>query len=98
TVCVTPPTHTERGTDMTDHASPTTPTEADEVDLILDVQGLHTVFHAEGGDVHAVDGIDLQVRRGETLCLVGESGSGKSATARSILQVVDRPGSVDGGH
>ena len=83
---------------MTDHASPTTPTEADEVDLILDVQGLHTVFHAEGGDVHAVDGIDLQVRRGETLCLVGESGSGKSATARSILQVVDRPGSVDGGH
>lgn len=86
---------------MTDLSPTETTGSADsieDVDLILDVQGLETVFHAEGGDVRAVDGIDLQVRRGETLCLVGESGSGKSATARSILQVVDRPGSVDGGH
>ena len=41
-----------------------------------------------------MDGVDLKVRRGETLCVVGESGCGKSVTARSILQLVDRPGRI----
>jgi oligopeptide/dipeptide ABC transporter ATP-binding protein len=39
--------------------------------------------------VHAVNGIDFEVRRGETLALVGESGSGKSTTGRSILRLVE---------
>ena len=39
------------------------------------------------GDVKAVDGINLTIRRGETLGLVGESGCGKSTTGRTILQV-----------
>jgi oligopeptide/dipeptide ABC transporter ATP-binding protein len=38
-----------------------------------------------------VDGIDLAVRRGKTLCLVGESGSGKTVTALSILRLVPSP-------
>src|SRR5699024_4125968 len=44
-----------------------------------------------------VDGVSLRIRRGETLAVVGESGCGKSVMARSILQLVDRPGKIVGG-
>jgi oligopeptide/dipeptide ABC transporter ATP-binding protein len=63
-------------------------------DTLLEVRGLKTHFYLDEGVVKAVDGVDLKVRRGETLCVVGESGCGKSVTARSILQLVDRPGRI----
>src|SRR5918999_1174020 len=63
-------------------------------DTLLEVRGLKTHFFLDEGVVKAVDGVDLTVRRGETLCVVGESGCGKSVTARSILQLVDRPGRI----
>src|ERR687890_2793280 len=66
----------------------------DANDAILEVRGLKTHFFLDEGVVKAVDGVDLKVRRGETLCVVGESGCGKSVTARSILQLVDRPGRI----
>ncbi|MDQ4136886.1 MAG: ABC transporter ATP-binding protein, partial [Pseudomonadota bacterium] len=47
--------------------------------------------------VRAVDGVSFELKRRQTLCVVGESGSGKSVTARSILQIVDRPGRIEGG-
>jgi oligopeptide/dipeptide ABC transporter ATP-binding protein len=40
-------------------------------------------------DVTAVRGVDLTIRRGETLALVGESGSGKTTTGRAIIRLVD---------
>ena len=64
---------------------------------LLSVRDLRTVFPTRQGQVVAVDGISFDVRDGETLCIVGESGSGKSVTARSILQIVDRPGRIAGG-
>jgi oligopeptide/dipeptide ABC transporter ATP-binding protein len=63
-------------------------------DSLLKVRGLKTHFFLDEGTVKAVDGVDLDIRRGETLCVVGESGCGKSITARSILQLVDRPGRI----
>lgn len=63
-------------------------------DLLLDVQGLRTWFHTRDGVVKAVDGVSLQLRRGEILGLVGESGSGKSVTGFSIMGLVGERGKV----
>ncbi|MDB1090057.1 ABC transporter ATP-binding protein [Streptomyces sp. ACA25] len=64
---------------------------------LLEVSGLRTHFTTNDGVVKAVDGVDLTVRAGRTVCVVGESGCGKSVTARSVLGLVDRPGEVVGG-
>jgi oligopeptide/dipeptide ABC transporter ATP-binding protein len=47
------------------------------------------IFQRKVGDVHAVDGIDLEVQVGETVGLVGETGCGKSTTARLITKLLD---------
>jgi oligopeptide/dipeptide ABC transporter ATP-binding protein len=65
---------------------------------ILDVKQLQTYFFTRYGVVKAVDGISFGLRKGESLCLVGESGCGKTATALSILRLVDvPPGKIVGG-
>jgi oligopeptide/dipeptide ABC transporter ATP-binding protein len=63
-------------------------------DLLLEIKGLKTHFFLDEGVVKSVDGVDLKIRRGRTLCIVGESGCGKSVTARSILQIVSPPGRI----
>ena len=63
-------------------------------EVFLEVKGLRTQFFTDEGIVKAVDGADFRVRRGKTVCLVGESGCGKSLTARSVLQIVDKPGRI----
>lgn len=89
--------HAERSGHKQLSAAVVDPAELSAAEAILDVQGLQTTFSTDEGVVRAVDGIDMAVRRGTTTCIVGESGSGKSATARSILQVVDAPGIVAAG-
>jgi peptide/nickel transport system ATP-binding protein len=46
------------------------------------------VFGKGGGVVRAVDGVDFDVFKGETLGVVGESGCGKSTTARLLMQLI----------
>jgi oligopeptide/dipeptide ABC transporter ATP-binding protein len=65
---------------------------------LLTVRDLHTRFHTIDGVVNAVDGLDLEVFRGETMGLVGESGCGKSVTALSILQLLSCPPAEILGH
>ncbi|HET7029074.1 MAG TPA: ABC transporter ATP-binding protein [Candidatus Limnocylindrales bacterium] len=64
---------------------------------LLEVRGLRTSFYTRDGIVHAVDGIDFHVDRGEIMGLVGESGCGKSVTSLSIMGLVGRPGRVEAG-
>ena len=61
---------------------------------LLDVRGLKMHFPIRSGlfsraknFIYAVDGVDFQVKKGETLGLVGESGCGKSTTARAVAQL-----------
>jgi oligopeptide/dipeptide ABC transporter ATP-binding protein len=66
-------------------------------DILLEVKQLKTHFFLDEGIVKAVDGADLTIRKGRTLCIVGESGCGKSVTAYSILKLVARPGRIVSG-
>jgi peptide/nickel transport system ATP-binding protein len=72
-----------------------TTVEKDKAPL-LQVRGLQTYFpirkgllQRKIGDVQAVDGIDFDVLRGETVGLVGESGCGKSTAGRTIIRLID---------
>ena len=58
---------------------------------LLDIRGLKTHFATDDGIVQAVDGVDLSINKGETLCVVGESGCGKTVTAMSILKLIAMP-------
>ena len=49
------------------------------------------------GVLDVLHGISFALHRGKTTCIVGESGSGKSMTARTILNMVPRPGVINGG-
>ena len=64
---------------------------------VLSVRNLAVEFPTRTNVVKAVDDVSFDLFPGKTLCVVGESGSGKSVSARSILQIVDRPGRIVGG-
>ena len=84
----------------TDTTTTPTPSGRGAEDVLVDVQDLTVhfpitkgiVFDRVVGHVYAVDGVDLQIRRGETYGLVGESGCGKSTLGRAILHLEQTTG------
>lgn len=65
-------------------------------ELAVEIRDLDITFSTDGGDVHAVRDVSLDVRPGEVLAIVGESGSGKTVTARSILGLLPETATVRG--
>ena len=63
----------------------------DKNNILLSVVDLKVYFRSEDEVARAVDGVSLDVRREETVCLVGESGCGKTVTALSIMGLVPIP-------
>ncbi|QMV04181.1 ATP-binding cassette domain-containing protein [Devosia sp. D6-9] len=68
-----------------------------ENSILLEIKGLKTQFQTARGVLRAVDGVDLVLRRNETMGIVGESGCGKSVMAMSIMGLIRRPpGRIEG--
>lgn len=65
---------------------------------LLTIRDLHVEYRTEDGTVYAVNGVNLDIDKGETLGLVGETGAGKTTTALSVLRLLpDRTGFITGG-
>lgn len=74
--------------DLADNRAEKTP---EENDLLLKIDGLSVEFHTDAGIVKAVNNLNLQLGRKETLGFVGETGAGKTTTALSVMGLVDCP-------
>ncbi|MAA99989.1 MAG: ABC transporter ATP-binding protein [Stappia sp.] len=59
-------------------------------ETVLTVENLRLDIPTAAGTLHAVRGIDFELKRGETLCIVGESGSGKSLTSLAIMDLLGK--------
>lgn len=61
------------------------------MESLLKIKDLKTYFYTYEGVVKAVNGVNLELKKGQTLGLVGESGCGKSVTALSIMRLIPEP-------
>ena len=64
---------------------------------LLEARDLRTELDVSGGTVRALDGVDLDLPRGETFAIVGESGCGKSMTALTLMRLLPETGRVASG-
>uniref|UniRef100_A0A7C4PS56 ABC transporter ATP-binding protein n=1 Tax=Anaerolinea thermolimosa TaxID=229919 RepID=A0A7C4PS56_9CHLR len=69
----------------------------DNGNKFIEVRDLHVDFDVRAGIIKAVDGMWLEINRGQTVGVIGESGCGKSVTARAIMNMVPKPGKISGG-
>ena len=63
---------------------------ADMTNIVLDIDNLMVGLGKDPQSTRIIDGVSLQVREGETLCLVGESGSGKSVTSLTVMGLLQK--------
>ena len=68
-----------------------------EQKFILSIRDLDVSFRTTAGAVHALRGVDLSLRKGETVAVVGESGSGKSVTMKAVMGILDKNSVVNSG-
>ena len=66
-------------------------------ETILEVKDLHISFKTDSGQLKAIRGVNLELKKGETIAIVGESGSGKSVTTKAIMGILASNGSIDSG-
>jgi len=59
--------------------------------VILEIVDLKVEYHTDEAVIHAVNGVNLIVKKGETIGLVGETGAGKTTIARSVLRILQTP-------
>jgi len=70
---------------------------SEAAEKILDVRNLDISFKTNAGVVHAIRGVNIDLRRGETVAIVGESGSGKSVTVKAVMGLLDANATVNSG-
>lgn len=56
---------------------------------LIKIKDLKKYFNVKGGVLHAVDGVNIEIKKGQTLGIVGESGCGKSTLGRLVLRLLD---------
>ena len=66
-------------------------------EVLLDIRDLQVHFDVRRGTVRALEGVNFTIRKSKTLGVIGESGSGKSVTARAIMQLLAKNGSIVSG-
>lgn len=70
---------------------------ADSVEKILQIRDLDISFCSQTETIHAIRGVDLVLRRGETVALVGESGSGKSVSMKAAMGILPANARINSG-
>jgi oligopeptide/dipeptide ABC transporter ATP-binding protein len=63
-------------------------------DSLIEVKNLRIHFNVRDGVVKAVDGLNFEIKRGQTVGIIGESGCGKSIAAKAVMHMVPKPGKI----